>query len=445
MRSRRFGKLLAKEVRELLASRAYWLMLLMIGPLAGNAFITAVNAYAEASGIGGGPAALAQGLTPLDGMLVPAFGAYDLAVTLLFPFVAIRLVAAEKESGAWKLMLQTGANIGTMLVAKGLALIGGWTIAWMPGLLAIVLWKIYGGTVYLPETLNLLFGHLLRMFLASGVAVAAAAVASSASSAAIATLGFTVGTWALDFLAAGRGGFAQKLAAYTPTAALRTFEQGQLRLNTVLVTLALGFAGYAFASIWLETGRTVRARMIRTLAASAGLALLLLCISLPRASWDVSENRRNSFSRSDAAALKQIREPLSIRVFLAPEDPRLMDLDRGILSKLQRILPRVDIHYAAHSQAGLFERPGAHYGEVWYEIHGRSAMSRSTTEAVVLETLYGLARVSPPMHLEENEFAGHPLAARAVGAAFMYYALWPACIVLAWRYRFRNRRRAVVR
>src|SRR2546425_5254040 len=107
LRSRsRFGWLLAKEFRELMASRAYWLMLLMIGPLVGHSFITAVDLYAEASGIGGGPAALSQGLTPLDGIVVPTFGAYDLAVTLLFPFVAIRLIAAEKESGALKLLLQ---------------------------------------------------------------------------------------------------------------------------------------------------------------------------------------------------------------------------------------------------------------------------------------------------------------------------------------------------
>jgi len=79
-----------KEWRELIASRSFWLMLLMIGPLVGHSFITSVGLYAEASGIGGGPAALPQGLTPLDGILVPTFGAYDLAATFLFPFVAIR-------------------------------------------------------------------------------------------------------------------------------------------------------------------------------------------------------------------------------------------------------------------------------------------------------------------------------------------------------------------
>ena len=89
---KRFFPFIGKEWRELLASRSFWLLLLMIGPLVGHGFITAVGLYAEASGIGGGPAALPQGLTPLDGMLVPAFGAYDLAATFLFPFVAIRAV-----------------------------------------------------------------------------------------------------------------------------------------------------------------------------------------------------------------------------------------------------------------------------------------------------------------------------------------------------------------
>ena len=137
MRSRRFRWLAAKEFRELMASRAFWLLLLMIGPLVGHGFITAVDTYAEASGIGGGPSALAQGLSPLDGILVPTFGAYDLAVTLLFPFVAIRLVATEKASGAWKLLLQSPASAGAMLLAKGLTLLAGWLIAWLPGLAAL--------------------------------------------------------------------------------------------------------------------------------------------------------------------------------------------------------------------------------------------------------------------------------------------------------------------
>ncbi|HMV48393.1 MAG TPA: ABC transporter permease, partial [Blastocatellia bacterium] len=144
--------LIAKEWRELTASRAYWLLLVLIGPLVGNSFIAAVNLYAEASGIGGGAAALAQGLTPLDGILVPTFGAYELALTLLFPFVAIRLIAAEKESGAWKLALQLPTGLSLTIAAKMTALLAGWLLAWLPGVVAVVLWKSYGGHLYAPES-----------------------------------------------------------------------------------------------------------------------------------------------------------------------------------------------------------------------------------------------------------------------------------------------------
>ena len=42
---------------------------------------------------------------------------------LLFPFVAIRLVSAEKESGALKLMLQAPSGIGSAISAKGIVIL----------------------------------------------------------------------------------------------------------------------------------------------------------------------------------------------------------------------------------------------------------------------------------------------------------------------------------
>src|SRR2546429_3997011 len=151
----KFVPLLTKEWRELLASRSFWLLLLMIGPLVGHGFITAVGFYAEASGSGGGPAALAQGLTPLDGILVPTFGAYDLAATFLIPFVAIRMIASEKQSGGLKLLLQLPGGLGTKVAAKAIILLGGWVVTLVPGLLAIGLLKIYGGPLFAPGTFYL--------------------------------------------------------------------------------------------------------------------------------------------------------------------------------------------------------------------------------------------------------------------------------------------------
>ena len=431
--------LFAKEWRELMASRAYWLLLVFIGPLVGNGFITAVNLYAEASGIGGGAAALAQGLTPLDGILVPTWGAYDLAVTLLFPFVAIRLISAEKESGAWKLALQLPAGLGVTITAKVLALLAGWLLAWLPGLIAVTMWKLYGGHLYWPEAMNLLLGHWLRMLMSAGVAMAAAALAESAASAAIVTLSFTLGTWALDFIAAGRGGWLAEVAAFTPTAALRWFEQGLLRLSTVLVMLAIALAGFAIATVWLRVGQRISARLYRTVAVVVGIAAFIGLGTMARASWDVSENRRNSFPRADEVVLRRIREPLRITINLAPEDPRLMDYERSILNKLKRLLPNITAEYVANSQTGLFENasgPNAamseRYGEIWYEMGGRKVMNRSTTEPIVLEQLYELAGVKAPAKTEEPEFPGYPLAAHPKAARLIFYALWPLAVGLAW-------------
>jgi ABC-2 type transport system permease protein len=429
----RSALLLGKELRELLSSRAFWLLLAIVGPLVGHAFITAVESYADASGIGGGPAALAQGLSPLDGILVPTFGAYDIAATLLFPFVAIRLVSGERTTGAWKLMLQSPAPMAAMLSSKALALGIGWLLAWIPGLAALALWHGYGGWLYAPETWNLLLGHLLRAAMAAGIAIAAASIANSAASAAIATLGFTVGTWALDFVAAGRGGALATIAAYTPNSALRAFEQGQLPAATVAIVALLALAGFCVAAVWLRPAVTTARRALYTVVLLGAFAGLLWNASHLRATRDVSENRRNSFPAADEAALRQIRDPLRITVALAPEDPRRQDLDRNILAKLERVVPGVEVSYTAQSRAGLFE--GDRYGEIWYELGRRRVMSRSTTEPIVLDTIFQLAGIPAPAPSTSGDYPGHPLAARPHGAALLYFALWPLVVALAaWLY-----------
>lgn len=429
---RSFWLLLKKDCRELAASRAFWLMLIFVGLLVGQGFTTAVRLYAEMSGGGNEPAALPQGLTPLDGILVPTWGAYDLAATLLFPFVAIRLIAAEKESGALKLLLQFPGSLLTKLGAKGVALLLAWLVAWIPGLAAIVLWKSYGGHVYGPETINLLVGHLLRGMLAGGFAVAAASIAESAASAAIVTLGFTVGTWALDFVAAGRGGLLQQIASYTPTAALRMFEHGLLQLNIVAVLLTVTLAGFVLAAIWLHPGRTGRERAVWTTLLLALLVTLGVGASRLRASWDKSENQRNSFARVDEQLLKTIKSPLKITVYLSPEDPRLTDYEQNVLRKLRRVLPNLQVEYAAGSQTGLFENAADHYGEIWYDMNGQKSMERSTIEEVVLDQIYALSNMSGPERQGGSDFSGYPLNVAPRHAAVLFYLVWPVLVIAFW-------------
>jgi ABC-type transport system involved in multi-copper enzyme maturation permease subunit len=419
-----------KDLAELFAGRAFWLMLLMTGLLAGQAFISAVNAYAEASGIQGGAAALAEGLSPLDGILTPTLGAYDLAITLIFPFVMIRLIASEKSSEAIKLMQQWPVSMRVQLLSKIVTLLIAWLIALIPFAIALALWLSYGGHVYAPELANLLIGYTLRFLLTASLSMAAAALMPGAANAAVVILGFTIGTWALDFFAAGRGGLVQQLAAFTPTATLRHFERGLLRVDVVLVMLVLTLLGVAITAIWLRLGQTLRAQLVKTSMAIVIAVVVIVIVAQVRTSLDLSENRRSSFAPAEEKMLRAIDTPLTLTVFLAAEDPRMADLESNVLVKLRRTMRHLDVRYPLEGRSGLFEADDR-YGEVVYELGAKREVSRSTMGAIVLETIANLAGVRVPPR-EESSYPGYPLAKLPAGAPWVFYAIWPLCVIGVW-------------
>jgi ABC-2 type transport system permease protein len=418
----RWSELTAKDCRELFGSTPYLLLLLVAGPLAGMSFIAAVHAYAEASS----GAALASALSPLDGILVPTLGAYDLLITFLVPFVAIRMISAEKASGALTLLLQTPASLASQLAAKLAALLLGWAVCLVPAAVALLLWRSYGGHLHAPEVMNLLLGHTLRYAVTCSAAMAAASIFSAASSAAIAVLSVTIGTWALDFFAAGRGGWIASVAAYTPAAILRQFERGLLPVDAIVAAIVISLAMLAVAAAFLKR---------RPARAVAALAIVALVFVQTKGSADVSEDRRNSFSPADERLLRSIEEPVIVRLHLAAEDPRANDYERNVLAKLRRSVGDLRVEYPYAGQAALFENDGR-YGTIVYRIGRREHVSRSTTEEIVLDDLETLAGLTPPRR-GEAAYPGYPLAAAPRGAAAAFYVIWPLLVLAAWMWRRR--------
>ena len=424
-----FVWLLDKEWRELIASRAYWVMLLVIGPLVGFSFISSVRTYAEASGLHGTSAGVGEAFSPLIGVWAPTFSACELAAAFLLPFVAIRLVGGDRQSGALKLELQHPMPAIGRIAAKTIVLVAAWVLASAAPLIAIVTWISYGGSVYLPELVTIAFGHLLNAGLTIALAAATAAVTEHPSTAAILTLSVTVGTWIVNFAAAVNGGFWERAAGYTPTAMVAEFQHGLIRLDVVLVAVILIAAGLVTSAIWLRLGIATRRRAYESLAAGALASAAIFISTFATASWDTSENRGNSFPEADEVTLRQIHTPLKLQVHLAPEDPRRSDLERRALSKLRRVMPTLQVDYISATSIGLFEQTAAKYGEIWYDLGGRRTMSRATTAEGVLETIYSLAGVAPPPENEEAVFRGHPLAAPPKGAATVFYGIWPALVI----------------
>src|SRR5258707_13122562 len=213
---RPFVWLLNKECRELVASRAWWVLLLAMGPLVGVTFISAVRTYAEASGLNGTTAGVGEAFSPLIGIWAPTFSACEVAAVFLLPFVAIRLVAGDRQSGALKIEMQHPMPAFARIAAKAIVLLGGWLVVSLAPLAALLLWKSYGGSIYLPELMAGAFGHVLNAGLTIALASPAAALTAQPPTAAIVTLSGPPRTWILAFAAPGQSGLRGAAAGHTP-------------------------------------------------------------------------------------------------------------------------------------------------------------------------------------------------------------------------------------
>jgi ABC-2 type transport system permease protein len=434
--------LLRKEMRELVTGNSLWVLMLLLSPLVGYSFIQAVALYTEASRPALAIPELARQLSPFDGILVPTLGGFYLAITLLFPFIAIRLIAAEKASGGLKLLVQLPYRLSDLVAAKFTALIAAWLIALIPVLSALVWWQLLGGHLDMRETATLMLGHLLYALLIGAVSFLAAALTEGGATAAILALAVTLGSWVLDFAALDRGGVSSLLAALSLTSLLRPFEQGLLSVPTVLGMLTAMVGFLALAAIWLSPGVPLGRKLNVSILIVVAAGILIGGAAQARTVLDVTPDRRNSLPAADEKLLGQLHERLLVTVHMASSDPRLVDLDRKVLARLKRAMPWVTIRIAEPGQTSPFGTAGdENYGEIVLTYHGRSAMTRSTGAGEILPILYELAGVASPVPSAPGpDEPGYPLVADASNAAVWFYGVQPLAFAVVWWLAVANRR-----
>jgi ABC-2 type transport system permease protein len=424
--------LLAKEIREILGGRSLWTMLLLLCPLIGYSFFQAVSLYGESSSAALQSPVLANSLSPFDGVLVPTLGSFYVAVTLLFPFVAIRVLGQEKETGALRLLVQLPYRSPTLVVTKLVAVVIAWIFAGIPAMSALAVWRGLGGHLALGETSNLLFGHLLYGTLVGALALFAASIADSAATAAIIALAATIGSWVLDFTIAGQPGLLAWIAKLSLTQTLRPFEQGLLSSGLVLGIVSVISGLVALASVWLPPGVPYGQKLRRSVPFILAVAAVLAAATQVGWSIDVTEDRRNSFATPDQQLLATLKLPLVVTVRLAPEDPRYADLQRNVLSKLERAMQNVSVTLAGTRQYPAAGSGDDSYGETEYIYGRRSDISRSTSPREILPLIYGLAGVSQPSPRPGSEYPGYPLVASASATFLWFFAALPLLIASCW-------------
>lgn len=429
----KFCTLLRKELRTLVAAPSLWVMLLVEAPLVGYGFTQAVYLYTQASRSAVKFAELAKGMEPMQGVLVPTFGSLYLVLTLLFPFVAIRLMRGERDSNSLKLLLQTPASPVCIVLAKLVAVMLAWLASLIPVAAALVVWLANGGHVYAPALLVLLLGYALYALVVTGVAFAASVMTDSPTSAAILTLAITLGMWVLDF-ASGTTGILRTFSFISLTESLRTFEIGLFSAPDAMRLGILSLTLIVITTICLPPGIAARAKLRRCILALALALSSTVVVSLSQTFVDFSEDRHNSFNPAFERALKRMELPLQITVNLSADDSRLQEMEHNVLAKLRRTVPHLRIVYVESSNQSLFTNPADdQYGLLVYEYAGKKDEGRSNSPTEILPILFKLSRQTVEPDPVPNYF-GYPLVLEGTNGELLFYVFLPAAILACWWY-----------
>ncbi|HJV47891.1 MAG TPA: ABC transporter permease subunit [Geothrix sp.] len=426
--------LLRLEIRQLLTGRAWLGLAVILSLLVGSTFAKAVGIFTEGSRAALGSPDLAQGLNPFDGILSPTFGSAYLAATLLLPFVAIRQIGADRESGALKLLLGLGCSPLELVVRKALVLMSAWVLLLLAPLSAAFIWKASGGHVVGGEIAGLCFGHLLYGSVVIALSLLVGSLGRSSATASLLALAATLGSWVMDFEGAADTGWRSPLTALSLTQALRPLERGLMSLGHLLAWSAFILVSLGLAAIWLHPGRPLVRKVLISLGGATGLLLIFLLAPRLRPSWDLTEDRRHSFPPGVASALRRIPGRMDIEVRLNAEDPRWMDLDRSILRRLQRIMPRVRVSRTGDpaSFGRTVQNADDHYGEVVYHYEGREDISRSTSAEEILPLIWALTGIHPAAETADIAYSGHPLALKEPPGMVWFHLILPLLFLSLW-------------
>jgi ABC-2 type transport system permease protein len=431
--------LLLKEVKQLLGSRSFLAAALITCPLVGYSFIQAVSLFSEASRAALQHSELSSGMNPFEGVLVPTFGSFYLVSTLIFPFLAIRPVSTEVQSGTIKILLQIPLRFSTVMSAKVFAALVVWSVLFLPIAISLIAWASVGGHLSMPETLFLCAGHLLYALTILSLSFLLSSLAKAAATAAILVLGVTLGSWVLDFsLQTETSSVLRSLSLLSLTSILKPFEQGLVSLPVIIRSLALILFALFLSLRFIKPGVSVSAKGLSAVASFTALLLIFFVSHFVRSHWDVSESQRNSLSVTYQEQFKKMEGKLSIRVFLSPDDPRYRDLERQLFSKFRRLMPHVEIVLVNTGKTQLFGTGSSdNYGLNEYEYKGKVAKSHSTSPREILPLLQELIGVQVTEY-QAPSYRGYPAVIETNLWGIFYYLLLPVFFVLVWWMGYRK-------
>jgi hypothetical protein len=389
---------MSRELAIALRSRATWGVVALAALIVGHGFVLAVDLFSAASRSALTSSLQAKEMDPLLGIVRPTLGGIDLALSLLAPVSATRILSIEKERGSFgALALQVGST-STVVLRKAVAAACATALLLLPALGCFALYRALGGHIDLLETSVAVLGELLHLFLIVGVSMAAAAWTSSFAQAATIAVAISLTSWMID---SGEGfaalAWLGRAEVWSIERHVAPFARGVVGLGALgwLLTASAGALGVSLIGARCDWPLGRRALVaIPIVVITAGVMAALGGV---RRAYDWTEERRASLPPAVVTALRGIHAPIALDVELDRDDSRRRQLEADVVAKLLLARPDAVISFPLDERgSSAFAARDDRYGRIAIRVGGALRETRSTSRKELMTLVLEAAGVPLP-------------------------------------------------
>jgi ABC-type transport system involved in multi-copper enzyme maturation permease subunit len=388
-----------RELGIALRSRVTWLFASLSALLVGHGFLLAVDLYSAASRSALASSLQTREMDPLAGIVRPTLGGLDLALTLLAPLVAARVLAVEKERGTFGALCLLEGSADRVVLKKLVAALAATGLSFVAPLAAFIAFRAAGAHLDAIETGLALAGEALHLVLVVSVSIAAAAWTRTLAQAASLGVVVSVTSWAID----AAEGFAALAwlggaSAWSIERHLAPFQRGVVSLGSLawLVVATAGAVALAITGARFDWSPLRRAAVTGATIVATGV--LLVTVARSRRAYDWTEQRRASLPPAAVDGLRRIPQSIALDVYLDRDDSRRRELESDVVAKLYLARPDVTVRVPLDDRTAVAEAErDPEYGRIVVRVGSSSRETRSTSRREIVSLVFEAAGMPLPV------------------------------------------------
>lgn len=433
-----------RELAIAFRARVTWVTAAVAPLVAGHGFVLAIDLYSAASRAAFDNTLMRRELDPLAGVVRPTLGGCQLAVAVLVPVIAARLLAVEKERNTFGAAALAAGSPGRVAQRKVISALAAASLALVAPIVLVLLFVIVGGHLDVPELFVALGGHVFHVALVAMASVATAAWTRTVAQATTLAVVISLASWALE---AGEGfaalAWLGPLESASVSRQLAPFESGIIHVGALLWFVSTIAAASIAAWLGARFDLRLRTRALGGLALAAVVACAVALSTRVHRAHDWTELARASLPPAAVTELRAMPQPIELEVWMNREDSRRRQLERDALAKLRLARSDIRIGMPLDDVGASAMTHDDQYGRIVIRVGERVRETRSTSRRE-LATLIFEAVGRPLPDWSQPAYPGYPLVLdgwrRSIVRLVAYFVLPGLLLSIGWLASHRRRR-----